>query len=119
METQFLNVIRIWAGLVWADGVLAEAEAAVLRQLIASARLPEELEQQALTFLHTPVELDAIDVGALSEDARKGVYRAACRLAAVDDEIASAERRFLERLRGLLQLEETVARQVEYSVPGI
>lgn len=119
METQILDVIKIWAGVAWADGTLAAPEAAILKQLIATAQLPEDQEQQALGFLKTKVELGDVDVGALSEDARKGVYRAACRLATVDDDIASAERTFLERLRGVLQLADDVARQIEYSVPGI
>ena len=44
-ETQILSVIRVWAAVAWADGVLAEAEADGMRRLIRSADLtPEERE---------------------------------------------------------------------------
>jgi uncharacterized membrane protein YebE (DUF533 family) len=118
-ETQFLSVIRIWAAAAWADGVIAEAEAAALRRLIAAAQLSEDEKPQALAFLETRVELDTAALTALSPDARKGIYRAACRLAAVDHDVAAAERIFLGRLRDGLAISEDEAREIEQGVPGI
>src|SRR5205814_8374401 len=36
-ESQLLSVIRMWAAVAWADGVLAEPEAEGLRRLIRTA----------------------------------------------------------------------------------
>ena len=118
-ETQFLSVIRIWAALAWADGVIAESEATAMKRLIAAAQLSEEEKQQALAFLATRTELDTTNMSALSDDAKKGIYRAACRLAAVDHEVAAAERIFLGRLREGLSITEAEAREIEQGVPGL
>ena len=118
-ETQFLSVIRIWAAMAWADGVIADAEAVAMRRLIAAAQLTEDEKAQASSFLASRVELDTANLRELSLDARKGIYRAACRLATVDQEVAAAERIFLGRLREAMQLSEDEAREIEKSVPGI
>ena len=118
-ESQFLSVIRIWAALAWADGVIAEAEATAMKRLISAAQLSEEEKQQALAFLASRTELDTSNLGALSDDAKKGIYRAACRLAAVDHDVAAAERIFLGRLREGLALSEAEAREIEQGVPGL
>ena len=34
-ESQFLSVIRVWASMAWADGVIHDAEAQALRRLMA------------------------------------------------------------------------------------
>jgi len=118
-ETQFLSVIRIWAALAWADGVVAEAEATAMKRLIAAAQLSDDEKQQALEFMVTRVDLDTSNLSELSADAKKGIYRAACRMAAVDHDVAAAERIFLGRLRDGLAISETEAREIEQGVPGI
>ena len=55
----------------------------------------------------------------MSEDAKKGVYRAACRIAMVDDELADNERAMLDQLRERLALSSEAAKQIEYAVPGL
>jgi uncharacterized membrane protein YebE (DUF533 family) len=118
-ETQFLSVIRIWAALAWADGVIAEAEATAMKRLIAAAQLSEDEKATAHGFLASRVELDTSNMGALSDDAKKGIYRAACRLSAVDHDVAAAERIFLGRLRDGLGLSEAEAKEIEQGVPGL
>ena len=65
-ESQILSVIRVWAAVAWADGVLAEAEAEGLRRLIRTAELTaderarrDEVPRRARstlpdTYLHEP-----------------------------------------------------------------
>jgi len=118
-ESQFLSVIRVWAAMAWADGVIADAEAHALRRLIGAAELDDEERPIAYRFLDQRVELDTVGVEALSEDARRGIYRAAARMAVLDGAIAPQERMLLDRLRGHLGLAEAVARDIEAVIPGL
>ena len=118
-ESQFLSVIRVWAAMAWADGAIAEPESQALRRLIGAAELDEDERRSAYRFLDQKVELDTVNVSALSEDARRGIYRAACRMAAVDRDVAPSERALLDRLRNHLSLAEEVARDIETGIPGL
>ena len=117
-NSQYLSVIRIWAALAWADGVIAEAESEALKKLINIADLSEEERQEALGWLDEKVELDISDVGELGDEARLGIYRAAARLAAVDLDVADEERALLQRLREALDIDESVAEEIEEAIPG-
>lgn len=117
--SQYLSVIRIWAATAWADGVIADAEAAAMRRLIESADLTDDERGTALGWLESEVALDTAELGELSDDARQGVYRAALRLAAVDLDVDAAERTFLERLRTALDIDEDTARAIHDSVPAM
>jgi uncharacterized membrane protein YebE (DUF533 family) len=118
-ESQFLSVIRVWAAMAWADGVIADSEAQAMRRLIGAAELDDDERTAAYRFLDEKVELDTANVSQLSEDARRGIYRAACRMAAVDREIAPAERQLLDKLRGHLEIAEEVAKDIERGIPGL
>jgi uncharacterized membrane protein YebE (DUF533 family) len=118
-ESQFLTVIRIWAAMAWADGVLADAEASALRRLISGAQLDEAEATLATSWLAEPVQLDEAGLVELSGDARNGIYRAACRMAALDREVAQSERSLLVRLRDALGLGLEAAREIEAGVPGV
>jgi uncharacterized membrane protein YebE (DUF533 family) len=117
-ETQFLSVIRTWAALAWADGVMQPAEAAALRRLIDAADLADDERAAAHGFLTTQVDLDPSALGDLGEEARRGIYRAACRLAAVDRVVADVERSFLGRLRDALGIAPELAREIEVGILG-
>jgi len=116
-ENQFLSVIRTWAAMAWADGVVVAAEALAMRKLIESAELSAADRATAMGFLDTKVELDTASLAALSPDARKGVYKAACRLAAVDRDLAEPERALLARMRDGLELGAAAA-EIEAAVFG-
>jgi uncharacterized membrane protein YebE (DUF533 family) len=116
-ESQFLSVIRVWAALAWADGVIADQEAAAMRRLIGGAELSEQERDTALSWLEQRVELDTSNIAALSEPARHGIYRAAVRLAGVDLVVADEERAFLVRLREGLGIDGPTAAELEASVP--
>jgi hypothetical protein len=117
-ETQFLSVIRLWAALAWADGVVAAAEATALRRLIDAAQLSDEERATAQGFLTSRVELEPANLEGLSIDSRQGIYRAACRLAAVDRDVADVERSFLGRLRSILAVAPDAAQDIEAAVFG-
>lgn len=117
VESSYLSVIRVWAAMAWADGVLAEVESEALRRLIDRApMLNEEDRRAALGFLARPVELELHSLGRLARDARAGIYRSAVHLAALDRHIAEAERRLLERLRAGLGLSQAEAVAIEGSL---
>ena len=118
-ETQILSVIRVWAAVAWADGVLAEAEAEGLRRLVRTADLTTEERTAALTFLDTRIELPDVYLNNLNPEARRGIYRAACRMAVVDHVFAHAERKMLDRLQNLLGIPLDIAREIEADVPGM
>ena len=112
-ESQFLTVIRVWAALAWADGVIATSEADAMRRLIASAELSESEREQALGFLHTKVELELANLADLNEGAREGIYRAALRMAGVDQRVSAEERALLARLRDGLEIDLHLAERRE------
>jgi len=118
-DSQFLTVIRIWAAMAWADGVLAEAEASALRRLISGAQLDEEEGARAKSYLENRIDLGDEGLAELSPDAKNGIYRAACRMAALDREVAQSERSMLVRLRDALGLSLDAAREIEAGVPGV
>jgi len=118
-DSQILSVIRVWAAVAWADGMLAEAEAEGLRRLIRSADLTPEERAGATKFIEARVDLPTADLQNLSPDSRRGIYRAACRMAVVDHVFASAERRMLDRLQGQLGIPADIAQEIEADVPGL
>lgn len=113
-ESHYLSVIRVWAALAWADGVIQPAEAAAIRRLVARApMLSQEEREAAQGFLQRKVELLPETLTGLSPQLRAGVYRAALQLAHIDQVFAEEERSFLLRLRQALDLDPDTADQIE------
>jgi uncharacterized membrane protein YebE (DUF533 family) len=118
-ESQILSVIRIWAAIAWADGKLAEAEAEGLRRLIGSGDLAEQERAAANAMLAQKTELPTTYLSNMAPDARRGVYRAACRMAMVDHVFAASERAMLDKLRAQLGVPADIALEIEADVPGL
>jgi uncharacterized membrane protein YebE (DUF533 family) len=118
-ESQILSVIKVWAAVAWADGVLAEAEAEGMRRLIRTADLTGEERDLAMSYLDTRTDLPDLYLKDLSPESRRGIYRAACRMAMVDHVFAHAERRMLDRLKDVLGIPSEVAQEIEADVPGL
>lgn len=118
-ESQILSVIRVWAAVAWADGLLAEAEAEGMRKLIRNAELTPEERGGATKFLDKKIELPEVYLQNLNPESRRGIYRAACRMAVVDHVFAHAERKMLDRLHGLLGIPKEIAVEIEADVPGL
>jgi uncharacterized membrane protein YebE (DUF533 family) len=115
-ESQYLTVIRVWAALVWADGVVSQPEAAAMRRLIEGAELSEADRRTAFNFLEEQVTLDTTGLETLDAASREGVYRAAVKLSAIDDDITDSEIDFLTRLRKGLGIDDETAERIEDSV---
>lgn len=118
-ESQILSVIRMWAAVAWADGVMSETESESLGRLIRHADLTDDERSGAREFLTTRTELPETYLTNLTADARRGVYRAACRMAVVDHVFSVTERALLDRLRNLLGIAADAAQQIEAEVPGL
>ncbi len=118
-ESQILNVIRVWAAIAWADGALAPEEAEGLRRLVRNADLTDDERTAAWRFVSEPVAMPETYLTSLSPIARRGVYRAGCRVAVVDHVFTQNERRMLDRLRDLLGIPEDGAKEIEAEVPGL
>jgi uncharacterized membrane protein YebE (DUF533 family) len=119
VESQILSVIRMWAAVAWADGVMSETEAESLGRLIRQADLTDDERAGAREFLVTRTELPETYLTNLTPEARRGVYRAACRMAVVDHVFSVTERALLDRLRNLLGIVADLAQQIEAEVPGL
>jgi uncharacterized membrane protein YebE (DUF533 family) len=117
-ESQMLTVIRVWAAVAWADGIIAAAEADGFRRLIDASQLNDEERATARSLLLEPIELSESSLDHLSNDARAGIYRAACRMALVDTQVAASERVLLDRLRTKLDIPAQIANDIEVQVPG-
>jgi uncharacterized membrane protein YebE (DUF533 family) len=118
-ETQIVSVIRVWAAVAWVDGVLAEAEAEGLRRLIRTAELSADERAAATKLLDKRVEMPELQLQNVNAEARRGIYRAACRMAIVDHVFATAERKLLDRLSHMLGIPRDIAHEIEADVPGI
>jgi uncharacterized membrane protein YebE (DUF533 family) len=118
-ESQILSVIRMWAAIAWADGVLAEAEADGLRRLIRGADLTPEERSAATEMLDQKIELPDLYLHDLNPESRRGIYRAACRMAVVDHVFASDERKLLDKLQEILGIPIDIAREIEADIPGM
>jgi uncharacterized membrane protein YebE (DUF533 family) len=118
-ESQILSVIRMWAAVAWADGVMSETESESLGRLIRTADLTDDERAGARAFLETRTELPETYLTNLTPEARRGVYRAACRMAVVDHVFSVTERALLDRLRNLLGVPDDVAQEIEAEVPGM
>ena len=112
-DNPYLQVIRVWAAMAWADGKVVKQEKAALERLIASAELSEGERAVALGFLDERQELDSHDFAGLSAPAKEGVYRAACKLSAIDKHVDQTERALLARLRKILGIDEHLAKAIE------
>lgn len=118
-ESQILSVIKVWAAVAWADGVLAESEAEGLRRLIRTADLTPDERNAAVAFLDSRIELPQLYLNNLNPESRRGIYRAACRMAVVDHVFAHAERKMLDRLQSTLGIPGDIAQEIEADVPGM
>ena len=118
-ESQILSVIRMWAAVAWADGEMAPAEADSLNRLIRTADLTDGERTAARGFLVTRTGLPETYLTNLAPEARRGVYRAACRMAVVDRVFSSTERVLLERMRNLLGIPADIAHEIEADIPGM
>ena len=119
IESQILSVIRMWAAVAWADGVMSETETESLSRLIRTADLTDSERAAARGFIETRTGLPETYLTNLSPEARRGVYRAACRMAVVDHVFSVTERAPLDRMRNLLGVPAEIAREIETEVPGI
>jgi hypothetical protein len=108
----YVQVIKLWAGVVWADGVVTHREAQAMRRLIDGAELTDAERKVALGFLEEKVELAAIDAAELTPPAREGIYRAALKLSAIDNDMADEEIDFLAKLRSGLGIDEATAEKI-------
>ena len=83
------------------------------------AQLTPEERDAATAFLAAPVELPETYLTAMSPESRRGVYRAACRMAVVDHVFSQTEQKLLGRLRDLLANPADIASEIESDVPGL
>jgi len=118
-ESQILSVIRMWAAVAWADGTMTESENESLRRLIQTADLTDSERAAARGFLGSRTELPSTYLTNLTAEARRGVYRAACRIAVVDHVFSVTERALLDRLRNLLGVTADAAHDIEAEIPGL
>jgi uncharacterized tellurite resistance protein B-like protein len=119
IESQILSVIRMWAAVAWADGVMSETETESLSRLIRTADLTDSERAAARSFIETRTGLPETYLTNLTPEARRGVYRAACRMAVVDHVFSVTERALLDRMRNLLGVPAEIALEIEAEVPGI
>jgi uncharacterized membrane protein YebE (DUF533 family) len=111
-ESAYLSVIKVWAAMTWADGKVHPHEKAAMTKLIAIADLGDDDRKVAMSYLDTKVELDTTDLAALGQEAREGIFRAAARLSAIDQDVADEEVGFLEKLQKGLGIDDATAEKL-------
>lgn len=103
---QVLLALEVWIAAAWADGVITPAEEAGMQAVIGMARLTDEERATARGWLTARTELDDINVSQIPAAERLNIFAAALGVVAMDDDVAAAERTFLERLQVALQLDD-------------
>lgn len=115
-ETPFLSVLRVWAAMAWADGRIVPAEATAMKEFICLAPISEEEQKIALGWLKKRVELDTAEFEGMRPDARANLYRSVARIAAIDKDVAEAERDLLKALRAPLGIADELAESIESEI---
>ena len=115
-EPPFLTIVRIWAAMAWADGVIVPAEAKAMKEFISLSPLNEDEQAKARSWLKQKVELEDDEFQDLPPDTRAALYRSAARIAALDKVIADEERTFLDSLRARLAITPEQAQDIEADV---
>lgn len=110
-------MLRLLAAVSWSDGELADSESATLERLIAAADLDADEREKARSWLASPIDLDDIDIDGLSQNQRLATYQAAVRIALSDQNLADAERVFLDRVRRALGIDPEQAFEIEAGMP--
>ena len=116
MGERNLQVIKVWAALVWADGLVAKKEGDALRRLIDTLELTDSERAIAEGYLDAEVTAEGAGLSEIGLPEREGIYRAAVKLAAIDDDFADQEIDFLGRLRKWLALDDRQAEAIEDAV---
>jgi uncharacterized membrane protein YebE (DUF533 family) len=111
-ESSFLTAVHVWAATAWADGVVTPEESAVMRGIIAVAKLTDEERQIARGWLENPVDLGDVKVDIIDADQREHIFSAALGVVAIDKEVAEAETVFIEHLREALDIDEETAAEL-------
>ena len=93
-----LTAIKTWAAVAWADGKLVESERMTMKAIIAAAKITDQERTIATTYLDEPVKLADLNLDRIPSSERLHIYSVACGVSAMDQDIAKAERVFLERL---------------------
>ena len=87
--------------------------------MIRAADLTDDERRAASAFLDSRVDLPDLYLKNLNPESRRGIYRAACRMAVVDHVFAHAERKMLDRLQGMLGIPAEIAQEIEADIPGM
>jgi uncharacterized membrane protein YebE (DUF533 family) len=111
-ESKFLAAVQVWAAAAWADGVIAEEEALALKAIISVARLTDDEKTRALGWLENKVDIEDVKVADIPEDNRRNIFSAALGVIAIDKDVAAAEKKFLDRLRTALEIDEETAAEL-------
>ena len=106
---EILLAVQIWAAAAWADGVIVDEEARGMKAVISVAKLTDAEKKTALGWLEKKVELDDVNVADIAPNNRANIYAAALGGVVIDNDIADDERKFLERLRAALEIDEATA----------
>ena len=102
--------------MAWADGKIVPAEATAMKEFISLAPISDEEQQIALGWLRERVELETSEFEGLRHDARASLYRSVARIAAIDKDVADAERALLKTLRTRLGIADELAESIENEV---
>jgi uncharacterized membrane protein YebE (DUF533 family) len=109
-QNQTLLAIQVWIATAWADGKISPAEQKGMEALIGMAKLTDAERQTARGWLKQKIDLDDVEIEKITAEERGNIYSAALSVVAMDDDIASGELKFLDRLRLALELDDaTVA----------
>jgi len=110
-KNYLLTAVQVWAAAAWADGVIAEAEAMTMKAIIHAAKLTDAERATATTWIDKKVSLEDVKVDKIPPDERVHIFTVACGMLVMDQDVAAAERSFLDRLAKVLAISDADAKK--------
>ena len=111
-----LLALEVWIAAAWADGVISPEESVGMQAVIDVAKLSEDDRATARGWLAKKIELDDINVSQIPPDERANIFAAALGVVAMDNDVADAEQRFVERLQVALRIDDKTAADIRKRV---
>jgi uncharacterized tellurite resistance protein B-like protein len=118
MTPEEKQIVKVLVAVAWVDHDMSAPETGVIEGLLAGFDASPEEERELLEFAKTPRTLRDADVTGLTAEHRDIVLRNAALLVCADGVETEAERRLIEQLAMILEVNEKETREIVRYVRG-
>jgi len=112
MHEQDKAILESLVSVAWADGSFEDREREMLEALIETFGANDDEAKEIRAYANEPKSIEDIPLTELSFDDRRLLMNHAVVLSWVDGEQADSEKKFLEQLRGKLNIPDDEAKEL-------